>query len=98
MFETVCSNLLLTIKGKHMSYASSHCPQVFQTFKWMLKSEQQTMLSTWVRRAVAATFSGKESAVDVEGIGAANRCSSDSKAKKAKQEADSACVMHLFGN
>lgn len=98
MFETVCSNLLLKIKGKHMSYASSHCPQVFQTFKWMLKSEQQTMLSTWVRRAVAATFSGKEPAVDVEGIGAANRCSSDSKAKKAKQEADSACVMHLFGN
>lgn len=98
MFEVVCSNLLLTTKGKHMSYASSHCPQVFQTFKWMLKSEQQNMVSTWVKRAVAATFSGKEPALVAECTGAANRCSSDSKAKKAKQEADSACVMHLFGN
>ena len=97
MFETVCLNLLLTIKGKHMSYASSHCPQVFQTFKWMLKSEQQTMVSTWVRRAVAATFSGKEPAVDVEGI-AASSSSSGSKAQKAKLEAETASVMHLFGN
>ena len=74
-------------------------PQVFQTFKWMLTTEQQTTVVSWVKKAVAATFTGKNSAGDADGMPAASSSSSAGpKAPSAKQAADTASVMHLFGN
>jgi hypothetical protein len=80
-----------------VSYTSSHCHQVFQTFKWMLTPEQQAQVSTWVKKAVVAAFNGK-GAGDAECMPAASSSSAGSKAQRVKKEADTASVMHLFGN
>jgi hypothetical protein len=94
--EVSFSNLAFATKGKQGSHTSNGRPQVFQTFKWMLASDQQCKVSGWVKKAVAATFTGKSQA-EHESMAAASS-SSSSKAQKAKKEADSASVMHLFGN
>ena len=72
-------------------------PQVFQTFKWLLTTEQQAKVAIWVKKAVAATFTGTAPA-RAEGMPAASSSSSGSKAQKAKLEAETAAVMHLFGD
>ena len=72
-------------------------PQVFQTFKWLLTTEQQARVATWVKKAVAATFNGTAPAC-AEGMPAASSSSSGSKAQKAKLEAETAAVMNIFGN
>ena len=61
----------------------------------MLTTEQQAKVATWVKKAVAATFTGTAPA-RAEGMPAASGSSSGSKAQKAKLEAETAAVMHLL--
>lgn len=71
-------------------------PQVFQTYKWLLTSEQVTKVAGWVKKAVQETFSGKaEQPGPASSSGAAS--SSAAGKKQSKADADSASVMHLFG-
>ena len=93
MFKHVVDNQGQT----HVIYNQPLPPKVFQTFKWMLTTEQQAKVATWVKKAVAATFTGTAPAC-AEAMPAASSSSSGSKAQKAKLEAETASVMHLFGN
>jgi hypothetical protein len=63
----------------------------------MLTPEQQAKVSAWVKKACAAAFNGKV-AGDAESAPALSSSSASFKAQRAKKDADTASVMHLFGN
>jgi len=72
-------------------------PQVFQTYKWLLTSEQVTKVAGWVKKAVQETFSGKKAEQSGPASSSGAASSSAAGKKQSKADADSASVMHLFG-